>query len=384
MRRTVSLLAALLAITPMLAQEWLPRLAPNLIDTTQHADVGLQRTVGVETFTVFAPSDDTDHYANGVVMTAYNDCLYCMWQSSPRDEDSDDTRVAYSISRDNGKTWSKPQPLVVSSATHYFTSGGWSVSGDTLTAFVNAWKKGLQPRGGTTLFLTSTDGKKWSTPQPVTMADGSAMIGVLEQDPRVSADGIMVGAVHFQPGLHLCATFTHDTTGRSGWQRAAMEGEDNGNQSRHIEPSQYLRSDGSIVMLFRDQRNTFCKLASISTDKGQTWTAPQQTTIPDARTKQCAGNLSDGRAFMIACPAPAKRRWPLVLFLSHDGIVFSSATLLRSGDDTDLPARHYNGRYKTLGYSYPKAIVANGFLFTGYSVNKETVEVSRVPLTCLP
>ena len=55
--------------------------------------VGLQEP---ETFTVFSPNDSTNHYANGVVLTVFKDTLYCMWQSSPTNEDSDDTWVAYS------------------------------------------------------------------------------------------------------------------------------------------------------------------------------------------------------------------------------------------------------------------------------------------------
>lgn len=32
----------------------------------------------LSTFSVFTAADDTDHYANGVVLTAYHQQLYCM------------------------------------------------------------------------------------------------------------------------------------------------------------------------------------------------------------------------------------------------------------------------------------------------------------------
>ena len=70
----------------------------------------------IKTYTVFKASEGTDHYANGVVITAFKEKLYCMWQSSPKDEDSDDTWVAYSRSSDGGKTWSQPAALAVPSA----------------------------------------------------------------------------------------------------------------------------------------------------------------------------------------------------------------------------------------------------------------------------
>ena len=358
--------------------EALPCLKDGLIDTTQYETLGLPEAPHCRTVTIFRAGDTTDHYANGVVMTAFKGALYCMWQSSPKDEDSDDTWVAYSRSTDGGETWSKPAQLAGPSSTCYCTSGGWLVSGDTLTALIDTWEKGLEPRGGKTCYTTTTDGRSWSRMQPVRMADGTEMAGVLEQDPCRLADGRRVGAAHFQPGLHVCPIYTDDTSGLTGWRRGDFKSEDRGSQSRELEPSQYLRPDGSIVMIFRDQSNTFRKLASVSTDRGLTWTAPRVTTIPDARTKQCAGNLPDGTSFMVSCPQNGKRRWPLVLLLSKDGVLFDRAVLLRSG--SNLPPRRYDGRYKTLGYSYPKAIFNEGNLLVTYSTNKEDVECTIIPV----
>ena len=253
--------------------------------------------------------------------------------------------------------------------------------GDTLTAFIDRWQKGLDPRGGTTHFMTSTDGLSWSTIQPVRMADGSTMEGVLEQDPLLLSDGRIVGAAHFMPGLNVCPVYTDNPNGTDGWRKGSFEAEIGKKSSRQIEPSQYLQTDGTIVMLFRDQKSTFRKMAALSRDSGETWSEPMLTDIPDGRTKQCAGNLPDGRAFMVSCTANGKRRWPLVLQLSSDGITFDKAILLRSGSAADLPPRRYNGRYKTPGYSYPKAIVWNNTLYIGYSTNKEDVTCTMVPLS---
>jgi hypothetical protein len=121
---------------------------------------------------------------------------------------------------------------------------------------------------------------------------------------------------------------------------------------------------------------------SVSKDRGETWTRPEFTTIPDGRTKQCAGNLPDGTAYMVSCSAPAKRRWPLVLHLSSDGRSFDKAILLRSGSPSDLPPRRYEGKYKTLGYNYPKALVYHKKLYVCYSTNKEDVECTIIPFSC--
>lgn len=365
------------------AQQQAPYIPVGVIDTTQYETVGLKPIVGVKTVTVFKASEASDHYANGVVLAAFKGALYCMWQSSPKDEDSDDTRVLYSISTDEGNSWSKPMVLAAPNQDCYCTSGGWLVNGDTLLAFIDIWQKGLSPRGGKTCYMTSADGLSWSKMQPVRMADGSEMNGVLEQDPYRLPDGRIIGATHFMPGLHLCPVYTDDPRGVSGWHKGEFEYKDLGKTSREIEPSQYVRPDGTIMMLFRDQSSSFRKLASESKDRGLTWTQPMLTSFPDARTKQCAGNLPDGTSFIVSCPVPAKRRWPLVLNLSNDGRAFDKAILLRSGAADDLPQRRYDGRYKTLGYSYPKALVYQNRLYVGYSTNKEDVECTIFPFSLL-
>ncbi len=360
--------------------EELPRMADGIIDTTDANSLGLPKSEHVKTIHIFSSKEKGDHYANGVVMVAFKNQLYCMWQSSLRDEDSDDTKVVYSTSSDDGMTWSKSKIFAVATDEYYCTSGGWLVNGDTLTAFIDIWEKGLEPRGGRTCYITTTDGKHWSSPNSVTMANGEPMKGVLEQDPYKLPDGRIIGAAHFMPGLHVCPVYTDDVTGHSGWKKAVFQSEDKGKQSRELEPSQYVREDGTVVMIFRDQSSSFRKLASVSKDRGKSWSKPEQTNIPDARTKQCAGNLPDGTSYMVCCPVNDKTRWPLVLLTSRDGKTFDKALLLRSGDSTDLPQRRYEGKYKTLGYSYPKAMVHNGKIYVGYSTNKEDVDCTIIPI----
>lgn len=344
---------------------------------------GLGQPNNVKTVTIFKAAEHTNHYANGAIMTAFKGKLYCMWQSSPKDEDSDDTWVAYSTSNDEGTTWSKPRPLAVPTNDCYFTSGGWQVRGDTLIAFINAWQKGLEPRGGKANYMMSIDGKEWSQMLPVRMADGSVMEGVLEQDPYTLPDGRIIGASHFMPGLHVCPIYTDDPKGVCGWRKGLFESEDCGKHSREIEPSQYMQPDGTLVMLFRDQKSSFRKLASTSKDRGVSWSKPIVTDFPDARTKQCAGNLPDGTSFMVSCPSNDKSRWPLVLQLSLDGKVFDKTILLRSGSSTDLPPRRYEGKYKTLGYNYPKAMTYHGKLYVSYTTNKEDVECTIITLAAI-
>ena len=355
----------------------LPYLANGVIDTTDIASLGLTMTEDTQTVTIFSPSEEGNHYANGVVMTAFKGRLYCMWQSSETDEDAPETCVMYSQSCDEGLTWSQPALLAAANDSSYCTSGGWISTEDTLTAFINIWPRNLQPVGGYTYYIKSKDGIAWSAPEPARMADGLPMTGVIEQDPYPMPDGRIIGAVHFQPGLHVSPVYTDDKTGVSGWQRADINSHDRGKQSRELEPSIYQQKDGTLVMVFRDQNSTYRKMASLSNDRGETWTEPAVTNIPDARVKQSAGILSDGTAYLAGSPTGTKRRYPLAVLFSEDGVCFDKAILLRSGG-TDLQPQRYPGKAKTLGYNYPKSMVYNGKLYVAYATNKEDVECTII------
>ena len=354
-----------------------PYLLASVIDTTKAETLGLTMTERTKTVTIFRPSATTHHYANGVVMTAFKGTLYCMWQSSLTDEDAPETCVMMSKSSDEGMTWTSAELLAAATDSSYCTSGGWISTEETLTAFINVWPRHKQPVGGNTYYIKSKDGETWSAPQPVMMADGQPMTGVIEQDPYPLSDGRIVGAAHFQPGLHVCPILTDDPTGRSGWQKAAFNVHDRGNQSRELEPSLYRQHDGTLVMVFRDQNSTYRKMASLSHDRGETWTEPMVTNIPDARMKQSAGNMPSGTAYLVGCPTGSKRRYPLVALFSDDGICFDKALLLRAGG-SDLQPQRYPGKAKTIGYSYPKSMIYNGKLYVCYSTNKEEVECTII------
>jgi hypothetical protein len=355
----------------------------GLFDQEQPDTLGLALAVGAETVSIFKPTDDTDKYGHGVILMPFKGHLYAQWQSSAQDEDAPDTRVMYSRSED-GTTWSEPMELVPRWDQGYRSSGGWWTDGDTLVAYANVWPiQPDAPRGGYVEYMTSEDGLTWSDLQPLLSNEGAPVNGIFEQDPHALPDGRIIGAVHEQPGLIVSPYYTDDPKGISGWTKGQMPNlPTDGTISRELEPSWFWQTNGTIVMIFRDQAGTFQKLASVSVDRGATWSEPVLTDMPDARTKQSAGNLPDGTAFMVGNPCNNKLRVPLAVTLSRDGKLFDKAFLLRSGGD-DLQPLRYEGKYKRLSYSYPKSIVWNDFLYVSYATNKEDVELTRVPLASL-
>lgn len=351
--------------------------ADNLFDESK-TDIGLRKIEGAETYTVFSADEGTDHYVNGVFMTEFNGKIYCQWQSSAVDEDSEDTWVAYSVS-DDGVNWSEPKVLVPTIENGYCSSGGWYVNGDTIVSYVNVWHNETSPRGGFAHYVESKDGVNWSEMKPVLMKDGSEMNGIIEQDPHILESGRIVCAAHFQPGLFANPIYTDDKSGVKGWVRAEYTNmETDGETSREMEPSLFVNSDNDVIMTFRDQDSTFYKLASISKDQGETWSNTVLTNMPDSRSKQSAGNLPDATAYLVGNSVTNKLRIPLTITLSKDGKTFDTAYVLRT--QGDIPELKYEGKAKRVGYHYPKSIVIGDYLYISYATNKEHVDFTRIPL----
>lgn len=386
---TKAMLALLAAVLIGAADSPPYAVEPDLFDQ-ERADLGLFRAPGTETFTVFAPGEDTDRFSNGVVLIPFQGRLYAQWQSSPRDEDSADTWVAYAVSED-GEAWSAPRELApAGQGGRMHSSGGWWTDGETLVAYVNVWPDGFQSgAGGVTEYRLSRDGETWSTPRRVMGVDGMPVEGVIEQDPHL-IDGRIHTAFHMRPGMIATPFFTDDPLGLTGWTAGAMvnlprdvsqsAATHERRLSREIEPSLFQR-DGCIVMVFRDEELSFRQIASESCDRGVTWSSPVLTDMPDSRAKQSAGNLPDGTAYLVNAPNADRPRIPLAVTTSRDGRTFDRSFLLRGPDD--LQPMRFEGQYKRPGYHYPKSVVWGDFLYVAYAANKEDVQVTRIPLASL-
>jgi len=352
--------------------------AETLFDKTQPDTLGLQKPQSINHHLVFKAQAGSAQYNHGAVLFAFNDELFIQWQSSQQDEDAPETKILYSRSK-NGSEWSAPQTLVTTRNDALVTNGGWWRYGDTLVAFINVWPQGVQPKAGYAEYITSEDGINWSAPQRLLDANKKPVNGIIEQDLKQLPNGRILTAIHHQPGLIAKPFYTDDATGITGWTQGIMENlPHQPGISRELEPSWFLNKKAEPVMVFRDQASSFTVLASTSNDNGKTWTLPTATNMPDARAKQSAGNLPDDRAFLINNPSGNKNRTPLTITLSKDGQLFDKAYLLRG--ETELPPMLFAGKYKRIGYSYPKSIVWNNRIWVSYAVNKEDIEVTSIPV----
>jgi hypothetical protein len=96
-------------------------------------------------------------------------------------------------------------------------------------------------------------------------------------------------------------------------------------------------------------------------DNGRTWSKPVRTNFPDATSKFSGVRLPDGRYVLVSNANP-KKRDPLTLAVSRDGIVFNAMGYLVGGRIVD----------------YPHVIEHKGALYVAFATAKQTVEVLRV------
>jgi len=130
------------------------------------------------------------------------------------------------------------------------------------------------------------------------------------------------------------------------------------------EPCWWILPDGkTLAAMFRDNRRSGYLYRAFSFDNGRSWTKPVQTDFPDATSKFYGFRLADGRYVLINNPNP-KKRDPLTIALSDDGLVFAQMACLVRGRQAD----------------YPHAIEHEGDLLVAFSGAKQTVELLKIAL----
>ncbi|MDR0891195.1 MAG: six-hairpin glycosidase [Mediterranea sp.] len=138
----------------------------------------------------------------------------------------------------------------------------------------------------------------------------------------------------------------------------------------------YTLPDGRIACLWKHA------LTSISDDGGHTWAEPvlRAKGFVNSNAKIWGQRLTDGSYATVY--NPAEYRWPLGISLSADGLEYTTLGLVHG----DFPPMRYGGNYKSYGPQYTRGIQeGNGTpgdkdLWVAYSVNKEDMWVSRIPV----
>lgn len=397
----IASLAPRQAMTAPSATQPAIRPADGLFDQSDAIALGLPLASGVESVLLYKAERGAAQYCHHPSLGAFGERLFAMWSTGDIDEDSSSQRVAFTRS-ENGRDWAMvatlaPDPDGPHGPLRRTAGGFWTANEGRPEATLVAYF---------TTFSEPTPGQKWSRDlllEAVESRDGEHW-----SEPRRVSDDFMINeAPRCTPSGRLLMTgenargetrilISDNLDGLSGWRDAQLDFRKAGGATTHAgpapppnEPTWFARRAAGaaagggagrggfeMVLLMRDDGGSRRLSVSVSRDDGETWSVPVSSPYPDATAKARAGNLPDGRAYLISNPSTQFGRSPLVLSLSQEGHVFDRGFAL----SVNAAPPRFAGRYKGGGFQYPGALVYRDALFTIYSIAKEDVAVTRIPL----
>lgn len=297
--------------------------------------------------------------------------FWAMWSDGPGIEDRVGQRVKFST-RPDGLKWSTSQyltPIPPGSgpdSPHYGTRtdkgmrwisrGFWKRDGELLAlASLDEAAGFFGPSLELHAFRLQSDGS-WQDAgvvfddtinnfPPLKLRTGDWMMSRRPHDYKTSGVHFLVGGVK----------------SLSDWRSYPVLG--SAAELKAEEPDWWILPDNTLAAVFRDNRRSGFLYRALSTDDGRTWSTPEKTNFPDATSKISGLHLRDGRYVLISNPNP-KKRDPLTLSISDDGLIFTKMLYLVGG-------RHID---------YPHVIEHGDSLFIAFAGGKQTVELLKVRL----
>jgi BNR repeat-like domain len=345
--------------------------------------------------------------------------LYVSWSNGVANEDDPGQHMLFSVSEDDGKTWSReatitPTPIEKTSA--YTAMGIRTYQGDLIAYYGHyAYTDLALNENGlpipyfdpkfhdysddptkwvhrdtfTSLRISKDRGATWGAPDRII----EKFVPNLRPFPTRSGRLIMPGNITFP--------YTDDPAGIRRWKRVGLprlpkwtvddpEGFNKACSFRHdlrnyCEGSFFQTDDDRIHMMLRttlgpNERHLGLLAVTESVDNGKTWSEPMLTSYTDCSCRFHFGRLPDGRFFGLSCPNPKGGRTPLVLATSKDGVIFDRHYIL--GDDAATKPR-MPGNAKGGAYGYPTCDIAEGKMYIVFSRAKEDIYFIQLDLSTL-
>ena len=359
----------------MLAGPWVPQNTHD-IDFATLPKVPSQHVIISDVRAKSSDPTKLDKKSGGVnqhnYLVHHDGRFWAMWSDGPGIEDRVGQRVKFATSPD-GLKWSTPQhltPIPPNSgpdSPHYGTRtdkgmrwisrGFWKRDGDLLAlASLDEAAGFFGPSLELHAFRLQSDGS-WKDAgvvfddtinnfPPMKLRTGDWMMSRRMHDYKTSGVHFLVGGVK----------------SLSDWQSYPVLG--SAAELKAEEPDWWILPDNTLAAVFRDNRRSGFLYRALSTDDGRTWSTPVKTNFPDATSKISGLRLRDGRYVLVSNPNP-KKRDPLTLSISDDGIVFTKMLYLVGG-------RHID---------YPHVIEHGDSLHIAFAGGKQTVELLKVKLS---
>ncbi len=329
-------------------------------------------------------------YNHHVDMACWKKRLYVAWNSCEKDEDIWPSHELYATSED-GLNWSKPAELfpqgASTAARMYFylakngrmlTIAGLRTSNDTLSEYKKGALVVREIRADHSLgefyMLRAPSDPHPRLPPIFSSAKDPGFVDACDQ------------LLHNKPFLEQQDYGNLLGDARMKWHDINTWPADE--PSRPYFPKRfgkamcfYHRKDGALVAVMK------WGWVLLSRDEGQTWTSPvRPPTLVAGMAKVWGQRTADDRYALLYNPDLAER-YPLAIVTGDDGITFANMRIIHG----ELPPIRYPGLYKAIGPQYVRGIsewsTDNSFpdcsraTWVSYSMSKEDIWVSRIPLT---
>jgi hypothetical protein len=350
-------------------------------------DGALPPVIGVRNIQVFRSSRDVPEMCDGkgwtynhhMDLACWRGRLYVAWDNGEKDEDTWPAREVYSTSED-GVTWSAPKELfpqgVSTSLRMYF----FHAKNDRMLAIAGMrWShEKLQE-----------ELKRGAVVREIKADHSLGDVFTLIADERVTNAPPMFSTSGDKPFVEACQQLLAN--------KPFLETQDYGvllgnRKMKWHDPANSpvrLRNFGKAISFFHRKDGALVGIGKqgwtiVSTDEGDTWSQPiRPRSLVTGNAKVWGTHTSDGRYALVYNPKP-NERFPLAMISGDDGITFKDMRIVHG----EVPRQRYPGLYKSLGPQYVRGISEwasdhsrkDDSLWVVYSVNKEDIWVSRIPI----
>ena len=299
-------------------------------------------------------------FLHEAAIISYHGVLYTSWYNCPEYELRGRTPIRGKRSYDKGKTWSDIE-VVADDPTGkiLYCPPVYGICEDKLYLLLNQMVAGDFIHSLDCYVLDSqTDRfvRLWSKPIPfklntnvVELADGRLMlpgrIGKLDGFPNT-------------PAVLISDSGRIDAE----WRLVHIAPDGSLPDGEHLVFPELTaaRADGRLYMFSRNDHRRV-PLVYLSEDEGEHWSGAHACDIPFINSKIYAGNLKDGRCYLI-CNIDDARRTRLALYLSEPGRMrFTKRLILRDGNDPAFGTANV--------WHYPAAWEEDGRLYIIYTAS---------------
>lgn len=302
--------------------------------------------------------------------------FFAQWNDGYIGEDEPGQRVRYAVSED-ALEWSEPIDLSGRNDERKFTASGLWIREGAMYALVSLrdsqHEETVETGEDPLLFAYKWNSERDEFEEPVVMAVDYFAQNIPQKLPN--GKWMILGKGGGADGQFSWGPMKAAIGGVESiddWSISNLPG------AGSLEEAEwYTLPNDHLVAHFRTRGERPLYLArSYSVDNGKTWVGPVATNFPEAGARHHGLRLSNGLYALLVNPNP-NGRIPFSIALSKDGLVYDRIGNVRTEETT----RRWAGRAKGRGYQYMRGFEHEGKLYTIYSVNKEDIVVSIIPIS---